>query len=110
MAIGLGKMFGFTLKENFNYPYIAKSARDSGGGGTCLLGVFSGIMSTSLSAEAAATWSGICSWLVPDRVLAWCKLWNFVLWGLYFGLLILLERLFLARLLEALPGWFSHCI
>jgi alginate O-acetyltransferase complex protein AlgI len=34
--------------------------------------------------------------------------WNFVLWGLYFGLLILFEKLFLAKLFDALPRWVSH--
>lgn len=108
MAIGLGKMFGFTLKENFNYPYIAKSARDFWRRWNMSLGGF-------FRDYVYIPLGGNRSHLVRNLFVVWFLTgfwhgasWNFVLWGLYFGLLILLERLFLSRLLETIPGWFSH--
>jgi alginate O-acetyltransferase complex protein AlgI len=108
MAIGLAKMFGFTLKENFNYPYIANSARDFWRRwNMSLSGFFRDYVYIPLGGNRRN--------LVRNLFVVWFLTgfwhgasWNFVLWGLYFGLLILVERLFLARLLEAIPGSFSH--
>jgi alginate O-acetyltransferase complex protein AlgI len=108
MAIGLGKMFGFTLKENFNYPYIAKSARDFWRRWNMSLGGF-------FRDYVYIPLGGNRGHLVRNLFVVWFLTgfwhgasWNFVIWGLYFGLLILLERLFLSRLLETIPGWVSH--
>jgi alginate O-acetyltransferase complex protein AlgI len=108
MAIGLGKIFGFTLKENFNYPYIAKSARDFWRRWNMSLGGF-------FRDYVYIPLGGNRGHLVRNLFVVWFLTgfwhgasWNFVIWGLYFGLLILLERLFLSRLLETIPGWFSH--
>ena len=108
MAIGLGKMFGFTLKENFNYPYIAKSATDFWRRWNMSLGGF-------FRDYVYIPLGGNQAHLVRNLFVVWFLTgfwhgasWNFVLWGLYFGVLILFEKLFLSKLLSALPGWISH--
>jgi len=108
MAIGLGKMFGFTLKENFNYPYIAKSATDFWRRWNMSLGGF-------FRDYVYIPLGGNRRHLVLNLFIVWFLTgfwhganWNFILWGLYFGLLILLEKLFLARLFAAIPVWISH--
>ena len=108
MAIGLGKMFGFTLKENFNYPYIAKSATDFWRRWNMSLGSF-------FRDYVYIPLGGNRRHLVRNLFVVWFLTgfwhgasWNFALWGLYFGLLILLEKLFLSKLFAAMPGWISH--
>lgn len=108
MAIGLGKMFGFTLKENFNYPYIAKSAKEFWRRWNISLGSF-------FRDYVYIPLGGNRAHLVLNLFVVWFLTgfwhgasWNFVLWGLYFGLLILLEKLFLSKLFAAMPGWVSH--
>jgi len=108
MAIGLGKMFGFTLKENFNYPYISKSATDFWRRWNISLGSF-------FRDYVYIPLGGKRSHLVRNLFIVWFLTgfwhgasWNFILWGLYFGLLILFEKLFLLRLFASIPGWISH--
>ena len=108
MAIGLGKMFGFNYKENFNYPYIAASATE-----------FWRRWHISLSSffrdYVYIPLGGNLKKSIRNLFIVWFLTglwhgasWNFILWGLYYGLLILLERLFLQRLLDRLPRWMSH--
>lgn len=111
MACGLGEMLGFTFVRNFRYPYISRSITEFwrrwhislstwfceyvyiplGGNrrglGRQLVNIFIVWMLTGL-------WHGAS--------------WNFVLWGLYFGALLMLEKLFLLRLLERVPKWVRH--
>ena len=108
MAIGLGLIFGFHFVENFNYPYIAKTATE-----------FWRRWHISLSSVLR---DYLCIPLGGNRSHAWRNLfvvwfatglwhgasWNFILWGLFFGVLIALERLGLRNLLEKLPGFISH--
>jgi alginate O-acetyltransferase complex protein AlgI len=108
MAIGLGKMFGFTLKENFNYPYTAKSAGDFWRRWNISLGGFFrdyvyiplGGNHKRYARNLFVVWFLTGLWHGAS--------WNFIVWGLYFGLLIWLERLFIQRWLTALPAVFSH--
>ena len=101
-------MFGFTLKENFNYPYIAKSATDFWRRWNMSLGSF-------FRDYVYIPLGGNRRHLVRNLFVVWFLTgfwhgasWNFALWGLYFGLLILLEKLFLSKLFAAMPGWISH--
>ena len=108
MAIGLGRMFGFRYQENFRYPYIARSATEFWRRWHISLGSFfrdyvyiplggnrkHGVRNLLIVWFLTGLWHGAS--------------WNFVLWGLYFGLLIFLERAFLMRLLQKLPAAFSH--
>ena len=111
MAIGLGRMFGFEFMENFNYPYISKSISE-----------FWRRWHISLS-----TWfreylyiplgGNRCSrgrWIL-NLLIVWCATgiwhgasWNYLLWGLYFYVLLVSEKLLLGKYLQKLPGWLRH--
>lgn len=111
MAIGLGEMFGFHFLENFNHPYMADSITDfwrrwhislsswfreyvyiplggnRRGMKLQLRNIFIVWMLTGL-------WHGAS--------------WNFVLWGVYYGILLMIEKLYLLKELEKSPAWFRH--
>jgi len=108
MAIGLGKIFGFNYKENFNYPYIARSAGEFWRRWHISLGSF-------FRDYVYIPLGGNRKFYLRNLFIVWFLTglwhgasWNFVLWGLYFGLLIALERFFLSKILEKLPRWISH--
>ncbi len=111
MAIGLGKMFGFDFMENFNYPYIAKSITD-----------FWRRWHISLSSwfrdyvyiQLGGNRTSKVKWL-RNILIVWFltglwhgAAWNFVIWGLYFGILLIIEKVFLSKYLEKLPSIISH--
>ena len=111
MAIGMGRIFGFTYKENFNYPYISKSASEFWHRWHISLGSFfrdyvyiplggnrRGRARTALN--LAIVWALTGLWHGASR--------NFVIWGLYYGVLIILEKLVLADFREKLPGAAQH--
>ena len=108
MAIGLGRMFGFHYHENFNHPYIARSATDFWRRWHISLGSFFrdylyiplGGNKTNMYRNLFIVWFLTGLWHGAS--------WNFILWGLYFGLLIGVERLFLNRYLQKLPVFVSH--
>ena len=108
MAIGLGRMFGFTYKENFNYPYIAKSVQD-----------FWRRWHISLSSffkdYVYIPLGGNRKNFVINVIIVWMLTglwhgasWNFIIWGLYYGVFLLLERKLLYRLLDKIPSVLSH--
>jgi len=108
MAIGLGMMFGFHYRENFNYPYIAKSVTDFWRRWHISLGTF-------FRDYVYIPLGGNQRWGLRNLFIVWALTgfwhgasWNFMLWGLYFGVWIALERLFIERLLQALPSAISH--
>lgn len=111
MAIGLGKMFGFEFLKNFDYPYISKSITE-----------FWRRWHISLS-----TWFKEYIYIplggnrkgFPRQVLNMFIVWlltglwhganyNFILWGLYFFIILFIEKLFLLKLLNKLPGIVAH--
>jgi alginate O-acetyltransferase complex protein AlgI len=108
MAIGLGLMFGFTLKENFNYPYISRSAGEFWRRWNMSLGGFFrdyvyiplGGNRKHYTRNLFVVWFLTGFWHGAS--------WNFVIWGLYFGFLIMVERYFLQNLLDKLPRLVSH--
>jgi len=108
MAIGLGWIFGFHYHENFNYPYTAKSATEFWRRWHISLGSFfrdyvyipMGGNRTNASFNLLIVWFLTGLWHGAS--------WNFIMWGLYFGLLIWIERAFLQRVLDKLPGFVSH--
>ncbi len=108
MAIGLGEMFGFSHPENFDYPYLSRSATEFWRRWHMTLGRFFrdylyiplGGNRRHMVFNLMATWFATGLWHGAS--------WNFVLWGCYYGVLILLERLFLGRLLQHLPRLISH--
>lgn len=111
MAIGLGKMFGFEFMENFNYPYISKSVTEfwrrwhiSLGNwfreyiyiplGGNRLGLAKQFRNLFIVWFITGLWHGAS--------------WNFVLWGLYFGLFVFLEKIYLGKILKNIPGLFAN--
>lgn len=111
MAIGLGRMFGFTFPENFNFPYIATSVTEFWrrwhmtlsrwfrdylyiplGGNRC--GQVRNYFNLFLVFLVCGFWHGAS--------------WNFVLWGAYYGIFLVLERLGLQSLLARLPRLLAH--
>lgn len=112
MAIGLGRMFGFELLENFNYPYISRSITEFWrrwhmslgtffrdyvyiplGGNRC--GIKRQIFNIMAVWFLTGLWHGAA--------------WNFVLWGVYFGVLLIFEKLFFKKVLDKMPkliSWF----
>lgn len=112
MAIGLGLMFGFRFNENFNFPYISQSITEFwrrwhislgtwfrkyvyiplGGNKKGLLKQFRNI---------AIVWMLTGIWHGAS--------WNFLLWGVYFGVILMLEKWFVLRMLDRFPAWMRHC-
>ncbi len=106
MAIGIGRILGYSLPENFNYPYTATSARDFWRRWHITLSLFFRDyvyipLGGSRRGMARTLLNLLAVWLLTG-------LWhgstlNFLLWGLFWFLLLTLERLFLGRLLDQLP-------
>lgn len=106
MAIGLGKMFGFEFLENFNYPYIATSIRD-----------FWRRWHISLSSwfrdyiyiPLGGSRVNKIKW-IRNILIVWFltglwhgAAWNFIIWGVYFGILLIIEKIFLEKYLNKIP-------
>ena len=111
MAIGLGKMFGFTLPENFNYPYVARSMRDFWHRWHISLSTWlRDYLYIPLGGNRCSTKRNLFNLLL---VFALCGLWHgaawtFIAWGLWHGLFLVIERIVPARqrgALFALLGW-----
>ena len=111
MAIGLGKIFGFDYLENFNYPYISRSITEFwrrwhmslsswfkeyvyiplGGNRK---GAARQILNIGIVWALTGLWHGAS--------------WNFVVWGVYFGVILILEKLWLLRALQRCPAFVGH--
>ena len=106
MAIGLGKMLGFTSIENFNYPYISSSITE-----------FWRRWHISLSSwfrdyiyiPLGGNRRGMAI-QIRNIFIVWFTTglwhgasWNFIIWGLYFGVVIFIEKIFLLKILKKLP-------
>lgn len=106
MAVGLGKMLGFTFRENFDYPYISNSITDFWrrwhislsswfreylyiplGGNRC--------SKARMFFNLFIVWFCTGFWHGAN--------WNFILWGLYYFIILMIEKTFLMRLLDKLP-------
>ncbi len=111
MAIGLGRMLGFHYLENFNFPYIAKSITDFWrrwhislssffrdyvyiplGGNRC--SIFKNIINILIVWILTGLWHGAS--------------WNFVLWGLYYAILLIIEKFVLKKVLDKFPNFLKH--
>ena len=111
MAIGLGRMFGFHFLENFNYPYISKSITEFWrrwhmslsswfkdyvyiplGGSRC--------GKTKLIRNIFVVWFLTGLWHGAS--------WNFIIWGLLFGIVLVIEKLFLQKVLDKTLNIFKH--
>ena len=106
MAIGMGRMFGFHFSENFNYPYIADSVTDFWRRWHISLSVwFREYVYIPLGGNRCSVLRHIFNMLVVWLLTGlWHgAAWNFVLWGLYYGLLLILEKHVLGRVLPKIP-------
>ncbi len=111
MACGLGNMLGFEFLKNFNYPYIARSITDFWRRWHISLSTwFKEYVYIPLGGNRKGAKRQIINLLV---VWGLTGLWhgaayNFILWGLYYGLLLILEKFVLKRFLEKLPSFIQH--
>ena len=108
MAIGLGRMFGFHFRENFNYPYISKSIGEFWRRWHISLGsIFRDYVYIPLGGNKKRVYFNLLVvWFLTG--LWHGPSWNFIFWGLYFFVFIALERAFLLKALEKIPAFFSH--
>ena len=113
MAIGLGKMLGFSFPENFRYPYVSLSVKEFWRRWHLSLSTwFRDYLYIPLGGSRRGTGRTLLNLLI---VFALCGLWHganwtFLLWGLWHGLFLCLERLsFMKKLQEALPKWVRWC-
>ena len=110
MAIGLGKMMGFNFPENFNYPYMSHSISEFWRRWHITLGAwFRSYIYIPLGGNRKGLPRTIINLLIVWAVTGiWHGAsWNFMLWGVYFGVLIIIERLFMGKVLEKIPSFFS---
>ncbi len=111
MAIGLGKMFGFTFLENFNYPYISKSITEFWRRWHISLGTW---FLEYVYIPLGGNRRGIGRQLI-NIFTVWALTgiwhgasWNFLVWGLYYCVLLVCEKLFLLKVLKKAPSAFGH--
>lgn len=107
MAIGLGKIFGFHFLENFDYPYMSKSVTEFWRRWHISLSSwFRDYVYIPLGGNRVSKLKWISNilivWLLTG--LWHGAAWNFIIWGLYYGILLLLEKLFINKLLDKLPN------
>lgn len=111
MARGLGKMFGFELTENFRYPYISRSVTEFWRRWHISLGSwFREYVYIPLGGNRLGLRKQLRNLLVVWFLTGlWHGAsWNFVAWGLYFGLFVTVEKLFLLKALNRWPSWAGH--
>ena len=111
MAIGLGRIFGFHFPENFNYPYISKSITEFWRRWHMTLGSwFRDYVYIPLGGNRVSKLKWIRNIFVVWFLTGfWHGAgWNFIVWGLMFGILLLIEKLFLSKVLDKIPKIFSR--
>ena len=111
MAIGLGKMFGFDFLENFNYPYISKSITEFWRRWHMSLSYW---FRDYVYIPLGGNRKGLPRQIV-NIMIVWLLTgfwhgasWNFVMWGVFYGIVLIIEKLFLLKYLEKAPGWLQH--
>ena len=111
MAIGLGAMMGFEFPENFNYPYISKSVTEFWRRWHMTLSSwFKEYVYIPLGGNRKGLLRQIFNILIVWMLTGiWHGAgWNFVLWGLWFAVFLILEKMFLGKWLAKLPGIVGH--
>ena len=107
MAIGLGQMFGFTFRKNFDYPYTSASITEFWRRWHISLGAwFRDYVYIPLGGSRVSL---LCT--IRNLLIVWLLTgiwhgasWNFIAWGIYYGLLLLIEKFLLKRVLDRLPN------
>lgn len=113
MAIGLGKIFGFSFCENFNYPYIATSVTDFWRRWHISLSTwFKEYVYIPLGGNRCKTPRVILNLLIVWALTGlWHgAAWNFIFWGLYYGILLIIEKYLLEKPLSRTPEFLRHII
>ena len=111
MAVGLGRMLGFEFMRNFNYPYISKSITEFWRRWHISLGTWfreylyiplggNRVSKGRLFFNLLIVWAATGIWHGAS--------WNFLIWGLYFAALLILEKAFLGKVLQKLPAALCH--
>ena len=111
MAIGMGLMFGFHFDENFNYPYMAKSITEFWRRWHISLSTwFKEYVYIPLGGNRA----GIVK-QIRNIIIVWMLTgfwhgasWNFVAWGLYYGAMLIIEKVVLLKIVEKMPKFVRH--
>ena len=111
MAIGLGKIFGFDYLENFNYPYISRSITEFWRRWHMSL---SSWFKEYVYVPLGGNRKGLARQLL-NIAIVWALTglwhgasWNFVAWGVYFGVILIIEKLWLLRALDKCPAFVGH--
>lgn len=111
MAIGLASMFGFSFPENFNSPYQSQSIRDFWRRWHISLSTwFRDYLYIPLGGNRKGETRTIINlFIVFFATGLWHgAAWNFVVWGLFHGFFIIIERLFLGKILQKVPCFFKR--
>ncbi|WP_330676166.1 MBOAT family O-acyltransferase [Paraclostridium sordellii] len=111
MAIGLGNMFGFEFLENFNYPYISKSASEFWRRWHISLGSwFRDYIYIPLGGSKKGKLRNYINLFIVWFLTGFWHgaSWTFIAWGLYFGVLIAIEKAFLGKILDKIYPPISH--
>lgn len=111
MAIGLGRMFGFHFLENFNYPYISRSIREFWRRWhISLSNWFRDYLYVPLGGNRKGAARTGCNLLIVFLLCGFWHgaSWNFIIWGLWHGTFLVLERGRVGSLLERSPAWGRH--
>ncbi|MGL4522374.1 MAG: MBOAT family O-acyltransferase [Bacilli bacterium] len=111
MAIGLGKMFGFTFLENFNYPYISKSVGEFWRRWHISLSTwFRDYVYIPLGGNRVSPWKFYRNLFVVWTLTGFWHgaSWTFMAWGFYYGLLMAIERAWLGKVLQKAPKLLQH--
>ena len=110
MAIGLGKIFGFNFNENFKSPYHSLSVSDFWRRWHISMGFF---FRDYIYIPLGGSRKGKGRWMI-NILIVWAVTglwhganWNFVAWGLYYAVLLMIEKLFFGAILEKLPKFIS---
>lgn len=111
MAIGLGKMFGFEFMENFDHPYVSRSVTEFWRRWHISLGTwFREYVYIPLGGNRCSRMKQVRNimavWMLTG--LWHGASWNFVVWGIYYGCLLLIEKFFLKKLIDDAPAVISH--
>ena len=111
MAIGLGRMFGFHFLENFDHPYMSKSITEFWRRWHISLGSW---FREYVYIPLGGNRHGLAK-QIRNLLIVWMLTglwhgasWNFVAWGLYYGILLIIEKLFLLKKMEKWPGVIKH--
>jgi alginate O-acetyltransferase complex protein AlgI len=111
MAIGLGRMLGFHFMENFDFPYISRSITEFWRRWHISMGRwFRDYVYIPIGGNRVSRWVWIRNVLVVWAATGlWHGAsWNFAVWGVYFGVLLALEKLLIGRVLDRLPSLLRH--